>query len=67
MEDPPDQTAHLYYSTPFSGREISAASLQYDTAVTDVERKQVAASYGMSVEEFEALIDESMGSSPEDD
>ncbi|MGV9985804.1 hypothetical protein ACWEWP_19725 [Streptomyces olivaceus] len=67
MEDPSDQTAHPYYSTPCSDRELDTARLEYKCASSDVQQKQVADGYGMSVEQFEALIGESVAPSPGDD
>ncbi len=69
MEDPPGEkeTESPYTCFPHSQREIHSVQLQLSLARSDVERKQILASFDMTIEEFSELFEHSSGPTGLDD
>ncbi|MGF0176205.1 hypothetical protein ACQF36_38875 [Streptomyces sp. Marseille-Q5077] len=69
MEDPPEEgDAESPYSYfPHSQREIHSVHLQLSLASSEVERKQILYSFGMTIEEFSELFEHRYGSTGPDD
>lgn len=55
MDDPPDSTEFPHHFQPHSQRELHSVQLQLLLAHTEMERKQLLHSAGMTVEDFEEL------------
>ncbi|MFE5921012.1 hypothetical protein [Streptomyces sp. NPDC056468] len=64
MEDSPAEgdTDSPYAFFPHSQREIHSVHLQLSLAISEVERKQILDSFGMSIEEFSELFEHRYGS-----
>ncbi|MFD8044196.1 hypothetical protein ACFV5E_12240 [Streptomyces chartreusis] len=67
MEDPPEEAESLHAFLPHSQREIHSVRLQLYLASSDIERKEILDSFGMTIEEFDDLFDHGHGSAGPDD
>lgn len=51
MEDPPGETQSSYHFPPYSERELNTLYGALHTADSDMEKKQILTSYGLTVDE----------------